>query len=101
MDGVEYLHSQGVCHRDLKPENIFVGYDGSNLRIIDFGTAQYYMTKGLQACETKELWSPSGTETYRSPEQICGKSNEKSDIYAIGLILYEMLTKKKPFGKKK
>ena len=82
---------------------MFVDSEGKNLRIIDFGTAQYYLKreKNIINSEKKELWSPSGTETYRSPEQICGKSNEKSDIYALGLILYEMVTKKKPFGKKK
>ena len=100
---LEYLHQDlKLIYRDLKPENIFVDGEGTNLKIIDFGTAQYYLKRGnLQNTEKKELWSPSGTESYRSPEQICGKSNEKSDIYALGLILYEMVTKKKPFGKKK
>lgn len=102
VEGVEYLHNQGVCHRDLKPENIFVSFDGSHLRIIDFGTAQYFMKcEDPHTQEKKELWSPTGTKSYQSPEQICGKSSEKSDIYALGLILYEMVTKKKPFGKKK
>ena len=59
---------------------MFVDSEGKNLRIIDFGTAQYYLKreKNIINSEKKELWSPSGTETYRSPEQICGKSNEKS-----------------------
>lgn len=92
----------GICHRDLKPANIFVNIDGSCVKIIDFGTAQYFQTtNSTEKTRKSELWSPTGTENYKSPEQICGKTNEKTDIYSLGLILYEMLTKHKPFGKKK
>ena len=102
LEGVEYLHNLGVCHRDLKPSNIFVTTDGSQLRIIDFGTAQYYqITEDSHIMAHKELWSPTGTANYKSPEQIVGNTNEKSDIYSVGLILYEMVSKKKPFGKKR
>jgi len=102
LEGVEYLHNSGVCHRDLKPSNIFVMNDGSQLRIIDFGTAQYYQkTEDSHMVTLKELWSPTGTANYKSPEQIVGNTNEKSDIYSVGLILYEMVSKKKPFGKKR
>lgn len=105
ISAIEYLHLNGVCHRDLKPSNVFVTKDGLSLKIIDFGTAVYYRSTDGMSCkgkgDRKELWSPSGTDNYKSPEQIGGRTNEKTDVYAAGLILYEMVTRKKPFGRKK
>lgn len=73
------------------------------MKIIDFGTAQYFerADKETKMMVKNDLYSPSGTVNYKSPEQITGKTNEKTDIYSLGLILYEMLTKQKPFGRKR
>jgi serine/threonine protein kinase len=89
-----YLHEQGIVHRDLKPENILV--TGENqLKLIDFGTA---MLEGAKRLTWKHLTEGLGTPNYMSPEQIQGdRGDERSDIYAWGVMMYEFLTGKVPF----
>ena len=93
-DALAYLHDHGVVHRDLKPENILVAPDG-HLKIADFGTA---MLDGAKRLTWKHLSESLGTPDYMSPEQIQGsRGDDRSDIYAWGIIMYELLTGSVPF----
>jgi serine/threonine-protein kinase len=91
---LEYIHEQGVAHRDLKPENIIVG-KGDSIKLLDFGIAAKAGARRL----TFGSWSKlMGTADYISPEQLKGKRGDsQSDLYALGVILYEMLTGAAPF----
>jgi serine/threonine-protein kinase len=91
-EGLEEAHRLGVVHRDLKPGNILIDKDG-NARIMDFGIARSLRTKGLTGAGVI-----IGTPEYMSPEQVEGKEvDQRSDIYSLGIILYEMATGRVPF----
>jgi len=88
-----YLHGQGVIHRDLKPENVMVMPDG-HLKIVDFGIALDRPRRGFEWLGS----TPMGTPDYMAPEQARGlRGDERSDIAALGVILYEMLTGALPY----
>ncbi len=85
LDGLAEAHAQGVIHRDLKPENILIDGQGW-VKVMDFGIAR--ATGGRDHSTTTTL---TGTPAYMSPEQIAGKpADARSDIYALGLMMYEM-----------
>src|SRR5579883_200694 len=91
---LSYCHQQGVVHRDLKPENVLVTPDGQ-LKLIDFGIA---LLEGARRVTWGSLSSTVGTPDYMAPEQIRGeRGDERTDVYAAGVILYEMLTGQVPF----
>jgi len=94
-DALAYIHERGVVHRDLKPENIIVQAN-DRIKLIDFGIA------GKAGAQRLTYGIPSqilGTPDYISPEQVDGgQGDEQSDIYAVGIILYEMLTGRVPFS---
>jgi serine/threonine protein kinase len=91
-EGLEEAHRLGVVHRDLKPSNIMVDEDG-NVRIMDFGIARSLSSKGITGAGVM-----IGTPEYMSPEQVEAKEvDQRSDIYSLGVILYEMVTGKVPF----
>lgn len=91
-DGLVEAHRLGVVHRDLKPNNIMIDDDG-NARIMDFGIARSLSAKGITG---KGIMM--GTPEYMSPEQVEGKEvDQRSDIYSLGIILYEMVTGQLPF----
>jgi eukaryotic-like serine/threonine-protein kinase len=93
-EALEYIHSQGVVHRDLKPENIMVG-EGDATKLIDFGIAA---SEGMRRLTFSKFSNAMGTPDYISPEQIKRKrSDGRSDLYALGVILHEMLTGQTPF----
>jgi serine/threonine-protein kinase len=93
-EALEYIHSNGVVHRDLKPENIMVD-DADHIKLIDFGIAA---NVGSRRLTFAKLSQTMGTPDYISPEQVKGKRGDaRSDIYALGVMLYEMLTGKVPF----
>lgn len=93
-DGLRYCHDKGVIHRDLKPENILIKLDGQPV-IIDFGLA---LTKDAHRVTYANLSTTSGTPDYMAPEQIEGqRGDERTDQYAIGTMLYELLCGHTPF----
>ena len=94
LDALDYIHANGVVHRDLKPENIMVDGD-DNIKIIDFGIASDATARRLTYAN---FTAAIGTPNYISPEQVKGKRGDgRSDIYSMGVILYEMLSGKLPF----
>jgi len=94
-EALEYVHAHGVAHRDLKPENVMVD-DQDNIRLIDFGIAA---NAGSRRLTFANFSASMGTPDYISPEQVRGKRGDaRSDIYALGVMLYEMLTGQVPFS---
>jgi eukaryotic-like serine/threonine-protein kinase len=93
-EALDYIHAHGVVHRDLKPENIMVNGD-DEIKLIDFGIAGNEGSRRLTFAKLSQLM---GTPDYISPEQVKGKRGDgRSDIYALAVMLYEMLTGKVPF----
>jgi len=91
-EGLEEAHRVGVVHRDLKSQNIMIDRDG-NARIMDFGIARSVKGKGLTGANVLV-----GTPEYMSPEQVDGQeAGPRSDLYALGVVLFEMLTGRLPF----
>lgn len=91
---LEYIHGDGIVHRDLKPENIMVDAD-DHAKIIDFGIALTMASRRLTFSASSKAM---GTPDYISPEQVNGKRGDRrSDLYALGVILYEMLSGELPF----
>ncbi len=91
-EGLAEAHRLGIVHRDLKPQNIMVDEEG-NVRIMDFGIARSLKEKGITGAGVMV-----GTPEYMSPEQVESKDvDERSDIYSLGAVLYEMVTGRVPF----
>ena len=108
-EAVAYTHSKGILHRDLKPENIIVGKYGE-VMILDWGIADFIDQIGKeeplpeQKISGEDLTRPgkiTGTLAYMAPERLTGKaSSVQTDLYALGVILYQMLTLQLPFQRK-
>jgi len=98
-DSLAEAHRQGITHRDLKPENIFIEQKVGNplfVKVLDFGIAK--MAGDEATTQATAAGMICGTPSYMSPEQAMGKEIDgRSDIYALGILLYEMLTNEKPF----
>jgi eukaryotic-like serine/threonine-protein kinase len=93
-DALDYMHKHGIVHRDLKPENIMVDND-DQIKLIDFGIAMKEDARRLTFVNVSSLL---GTPDYISPEQVKGaRGDQRSDIYSMGIIFYEMLTGRVPY----
>src|SRR5204863_4480775 len=94
-DALHHAHKQGIVHRDIKPANVLVDADGKT-HIADFGLAK--LDDRFFKDDTGRVL---GTAAYMSPEQAAGQSHwasPQTDIYSLGVMLYQMLTKRLPFG---
>jgi serine/threonine-protein kinase len=95
LQALEYIHKEGVVHRDLKPENIMVSGE-DQIKLIDFGIAS---SEGSKRLTYAGFTQAIGTPDYISPEQVKGRRGDgRSDLYTTGIMLYEMLSGKKPFS---
>jgi eukaryotic-like serine/threonine-protein kinase len=97
-DAVQHAHQRGLIHRDLKPANILVSEDGQP-KILDFGIARL-TDSDAQATRQTSMGQIIGTLAYMSPEQVTGEVDEidtRSDVYTLGVILYELLAGKAPY----
>jgi len=93
-DALHAAHESGLVHRDIKPANIMVGDDGAPV-ILDFGLARDLADEGAELTVTGDL---IGTPAYMAPEQIAGRQvDRRADVFALGVILYECLTTRRPF----
>jgi len=91
LDGLGYAHAQGVVHRDIKPSNLLINDDG-RIKISDFGIAH------LDSSSLTQVGEIMGSPGYMSPEQFTGdEPDARTDIYAAGVIAYELLAERKPF----
>ena len=93
-DALDHMHKNNVIHRDLKPENVMICNDGT-LRIMDFGIAK---AAGMRRLTFSGFSPVMGTPDYMAPEQVKGKrGDERTDLYSLGAMLYEMVTGAVPF----
>lgn len=94
-DAMDYAHSHGIVHRDIKPTNIILGPDG-RIKITDFGIAHIEDPSATQQTQAGEIL---GTPVYMSPEQVMSRPVDgRSDLYSLGVILYELTVGRRPFG---
>ena len=97
-EGLEAAHQAGIVHRDIKPDNLFITGDQAFVKLLDFGVSKFDPLRTYESALTVE-GAPLGTPFYMPPEQVRGEltSTPQADIYALGVVLYECVTGKRPF----
>jgi serine/threonine protein kinase len=97
LEALRAAHREGIIHRDLKPENIMVRFDGY-VKVLDFGLAKWTTPGSAVHAKSTATGQMVGTLAYMSPEQILGQRvDPRSDLFALGIILYEMLAGQHPW----
>jgi eukaryotic-like serine/threonine-protein kinase len=101
---IEAAHKQGILHRDLKPENILLPEEGVDAKVLDFGIAKVLSAPTESESQTvatlTAFGQPLGTPAYMAPEQLAGEEmTARTDVYALGVIGYELVTGRLPFGR--
>ena len=96
-DALGAAHRKGIVHRDLKPGNIMLTGEGK-IKLLDFGLAKQAPTPEMQTASVTVEGQVAGTVGYMSPEQVRGLSlNHRTDLFSLGVVLYEMITGQRPF----
>ncbi len=105
LDGLGAAHRMGVVHRDLKPDNVLIGRsedtagDGNSVKLLDFGLAKFHASSGVDNTNITMPGFIIGTLAYMAPEQLGGQeADERSDLFAVGVMVFEALTGEKPFS---
>jgi len=93
---IKFLHSENICHRDVKPENILYNRAQGKIWLIDFGICKIMIENNLR----RDMITSTGTTEYKAPEMYeGGKYTESIDLWATGVVLYEMVERRLPFSK--
>jgi len=101
LAAAQYAHSRLVIHRDIKPANILVTGDGQ-VRLLDFGVAKLLAGDDADAADLTRLGGPAMTLAYAAPEQVAGRTvTTAADVYALGVVLYELLVGARPYRAKR
>ncbi len=100
-DSLSEAHSLGIVHRDLKPENIHLEHRGDDpefVKVLDFGIAKVNNSTIADNAELTHVGQMVGTYSYMSPEQMTGTCTPESDVFTLGIVMYELIAGKRPYG---
>lgn len=103
-DSVSEAHSLGIVHRDLKPENIHLEHRGDDpefVKVLDFGIAKVNNSTIADNADLTHVGQMVGTYSYMSPEQMMGACTPESDVFTLGIVMYELIAGKRPYGEAK
>ncbi|MEO8843876.1 MAG: serine/threonine-protein kinase [Kofleriaceae bacterium] len=103
-DSLAEAHSLGIVHRDLKPENIHLEHRGDDpefVKVLDFGIAKVNNSTIADNAELTHVGQMVGTYSYMSPEQMTGTCTPESDVFTLGIVMYELIAGKRPYGEAK